>query len=98
MRWGWAAPRIEFLTASLYQDGICSTIGCVLADAMLVNALIVDRNPGVWYLDLDPAVALACGMSGLVVGMASHCRGGLEARIAQFYPLVVDCFPRRWHG
>jgi hypothetical protein len=66
MRWGWAAPRIEFLTASLYQDGICSTIGCVLAGAMLVNTLIVDRNPEVWYL--DPAVALVCGMVALWVG------------------------------
>lgn len=68
---------------ALYQDGICSTIGCVLAGAMLVNTLIVDRNPGVWYL--DPVVALVCGLVALVLG----CHAIVVARWRNRLPIFT---------
>jgi hypothetical protein len=73
-------------SASLYKDGICSTIGCVLAVALLVNSLIVARYPDLWYL--DPAVALLCGMVSFWLGLQPL----IDARWRQGLPI----FTIRW--
>lgn len=51
---------------SLYKDGICSLIGTVLAGALLVNTLIIEKAPDVWWI--DPIVAIACGVAAIFIG------------------------------
>jgi hypothetical protein len=73
-------------SASLYKDGICSTIGCILAGALLVNTLIIHHYPDVWYL--DPAVALFCGIASFWLGWQAI----VVARWRQGLPI----FTRQW--
>ena len=54
-------------SASLWKDAICSAIGCILAVALFVNTLIVERYPDIWWL--DPVVAIACGIGALLIGL-----------------------------
>lgn len=54
---------------SLHKDGLCSLLGVVLSSALLINALILDVNPHLWWL--DPSVALICGLVALIYGVHS---------------------------
>jgi divalent metal cation (Fe/Co/Zn/Cd) transporter len=53
-------------SASLYKDGVCSTIGCILSIFLFLNTLIIERTPSLWWL--DPLVALFCGIASLLIG------------------------------
>ena len=53
-------------SASMYKDGICSTIGCILAIFLFLNSLIIEHAPKLWWL--DPFVALLCGVASLGIG------------------------------
>lgn len=52
---------------SLYKDGICSLIGAVLAAALFLNTLIIDKSPHAWWL--DPIVAFIAGVLAFVYGI-----------------------------
>ena len=54
-------------SASLYKDGICSLIGACLAAALFINTLIIDNNPGVWWL--DPVASIIGGVVALIIGL-----------------------------
>jgi hypothetical protein len=54
---------------SLYKDGICSLIGTALSMAMFFNAILVQSNPTVWWV--DPIVALFCGIFAILYGISS---------------------------
>lgn len=59
------AARLD--SPSMYKDGICSLIGTILAVTLLVNTIIVIRNPSVWWI--DPIVALMAGIAAIYLGV-----------------------------
>eukprot|EP00536_Pseudo-nitzschia_multiseries_P007960 jgi/Psemu1/305348/fgenesh1_kg.193_\ len=52
---------------SLYKDGVCSLLGTMLASALLVNTMIIEKKPEVWWL--DPCVAMICGVTAMFIGV-----------------------------
>jgi hypothetical protein len=57
----------QLSSTSLYKDGLCSLLGTVLAVALFVNTLIIEKNPATWWL--DPAVSMICGIAAFAFGV-----------------------------
>jgi divalent metal cation (Fe/Co/Zn/Cd) transporter len=58
-------------SASLHKDGICSLIGTILSGALFINTLVIKHFPEVWWI--DPAVAVACGIASILIGLYAVC-------------------------
>jgi divalent metal cation (Fe/Co/Zn/Cd) transporter len=67
---------------SLYKDGICSLIGAVLAGALFINTLIIDRSPGVWWI--DPLVSFGAGTAAIVIGARAVWAARYEEQLPIF--------------
>ena len=70
-------------SASLYKDGLCSLIGTVLSGTLFINSLIIQDNPGVWWM--DPTVAMCCGIGAAILG-GMHV---YEARYKENLPIFT---------
>jgi len=74
-------------SASLYKDGICSLIGTILAGALFINTLIIEKVPEAWWI--DPLVALACGVASMIIGFhalyVAKVRDGLPIFTCQWW-------------
>jgi divalent metal cation (Fe/Co/Zn/Cd) transporter len=57
----------QLSSSSLYKDGLCSLLGTVLAVALFVNTLIIEKNPATWWL--DPAASMICGIVAFALGV-----------------------------
>lgn len=78
------AKRLD--SSSLYKDGLCSLTGTFLAVAVFINTLILEAEPGLWWL--DPIAAAFCG--GAALAYAVKCimqyrRGGLPIFTMEFW-------------
>ena len=51
---------------SMYKDGLCSLIGTILSGTLFINSLLIEQNPGMWWI--DPTVAMFCGIGAAVLG------------------------------
>uniref|UniRef100_A0A7S2LRC3 Cation efflux protein transmembrane domain-containing protein n=1 Tax=Leptocylindrus danicus TaxID=163516 RepID=A0A7S2LRC3_9STRA len=51
---------------ALRKDAACSLFGAVLAFSVFVNSLIIESNPGAWWL--DPLVAMLVGIACMIIG------------------------------
>ena len=69
---------------SLRKDGLCSSIGAVLAFAMFFNAMLTvsSENGDLWWW-LDPSVALICALVALAYGLF----GMYKAYVLDGYPI-----------
>jgi len=56
-----------FASPALRKDGFCSLAGTLLSVALLLEYLISDLNPTMWWL--DPVIALFVGVALLGIGM-----------------------------
>lgn len=70
---GLTAVKFRFAKAlesdSLYKDGICSLIGTFLSAALYLNAILVQSNPTLWWI--DPVVALFCGTFAILYAISN---------------------------
>jgi divalent metal cation (Fe/Co/Zn/Cd) transporter len=67
---------------SLYKDGICSLIGAVLSGALFINTLIIDKSPGVWWI--DPLVSFGAGVAAIVIGVRAVWAARYEENLPIF--------------
>lgn len=68
-------------SSSLYKDGICSTIGTICAIGLFLNAVIIGKNPGAWWI--DPTIALLAGIFAILYG----CYGVWHAMAVEKIPI-----------
>ena len=68
---------------SMYKDGLCSLIGTILSGTLFINSLLIEANPGMWWL--DPTVAMFCGIGATVLG-SMHVR---QARHKEGLPIFT---------
>ncbi len=55
-------------SSSLKKDGICSTLGAILAGSLFLNTSLTKASHGdLWWL--DPFIAIICGIGSLVYGL-----------------------------
>lgn len=52
---------------SLQKDGICSLIGTVLSASLFIDGIIINQNPGSWWV--DPFISLLCGFLAILIGV-----------------------------
>jgi peptidoglycan/LPS O-acetylase OafA/YrhL len=67
---------------SLYKDGICSLIGAILSGALLINTLIIDESPGVWWI--DPLVSFGAATAAIVIGVRAVWAARYEENLPIF--------------
>jgi Co/Zn/Cd efflux system component len=67
---------------SLYKDGICSLIGAILSGALFMNTLIIDKSPGVWWI--DPLVSFGAGTAAIVIGVRAVWAARYEENLPIF--------------
>jgi len=71
---------------SLHKDGLCSLLGTILATALFVNTLIIEKFPDTWYL--DPVVSILCGIAAAALGIQAIYyakKAGLPVFSAQWW-------------
>lgn len=71
---------------SLHKDGLCSLLGTILATALFVNTMIIEKFPATWYL--DPVVSILCGIAAAVMGIQaiySAKKSGIPVFSAQWW-------------
>lgn len=72
----------QLKSSSLKKDGICSTIGAILALALFVNTFVdLSSHGSLWWL--DPVVAFVCGIGCLIYGL----RGIYKAYVRDNLPI-----------
>lgn len=69
-------------SASLNKDGVCSLIGLILAGALLVNTMIIEKESKFWWL--DPVVSMGCGCGAMWYGVRCVYKARYEDKLPIF--------------
>mmetsp|Transcript_16677 Transcript_16677/g.37496 ORF Transcript_16677/g.37496 Transcript_16677/m.37496 type:complete len:178 (-) Transcript_16677:101-634(-) len=61
----------ELSSSSLRKDGYCSSAGAILSFAVILEAIVSEINPTIWWL--DPIIAFLVGLVCAFIGFRTLC-------------------------